>query len=266
MPLPLEDSLALVVLESVTRILPVSATGHAALLGIFADVELSRGFVASAGVGTWLAVVYGLRAHFHALLESVANALRRPRERARIFARNDVRAVVLGGAAMAAVELAVRDRVVPWGRDPILVGAGWLVTAAVIASTLWAPRGTQRTLTLAGALLVGAAEGAGILPGLSQTGLALAGLAWLGMTESVAFEICFLMMVPAEGALAIVRAGELRELLPWPNLTATVLTFGVGALTLRFLRGVFERRLLSAFSLYLVPLGVATLAWGYARP
>ena len=65
---------------------------------------------------------------------------------------------------------------------------------------------------------------------------------------------------------AFVRVRELRALMPWPHIPWMLLGLVVGLVALRVLRGALERRLLPAFSLYLVPLGVATIAWGYARP
>ena len=256
MTLPFGETAALVLLESATRILPLAEGGHAALLGMLADVEVTRGLASSVAAGTWLAMVIVFRARIASSLREIAGT----------SAGHDARVVGLGSVAMVLVELAVRDRVASWGHEPMLVGAGWLVTAAAVASTLWAPRGSRDTLTLAGALLVGAVEGAGILPGLSQTGLALACLLWLGMRDIAAFEACFLLMIPAEAVLAAVRLRDLRDVASWPSLARVALSLGAGFVVLRLLRGALARRLLPAFSLYLVPLGVATIAWGYARP
>ena len=48
-------------------------------------------------------------------------------------------------------------------------------------------------------------------------------------------------------------------------LGALVAAFA-GSAALRILRAALAKRLVAAFAIYLVPLGIATLAWGYARP
>jgi undecaprenyl-diphosphatase len=266
MTVPFAETAALALVESATRVFPLADGGHAALLEMLADVELPPPLLHFVGAGTWLAMLVACRSRAAAAIGAGVRAVRRPGELGKTAASCDAQVLALGSVAMLIVELSVRERAHPWGREPMLVGAGLLVSAAAVASTLWAPRGSRTLPTLWGAVLVGAVEGAGALPGLSQTGLALTSLLWLGLTEESAFELCFLTMIPAEAALALIHASDIRAALDPVSAALALLGLGTGLLALALLRRALRRRLLPSFSLYLVPLGVATLAWGYARP
>jgi undecaprenyl-diphosphatase len=114
--------------------------------------------------------------------------------------------------------------------------------------------------------MVGAAQGAALLPGLSRSSMTLTSLLWLGVRAPRAVELCFLIWLPAGlASLLINRAGG-----PCPDkqMAALAMSTAMGAAlaALYVLRAAATRRLLPAFSLYLVPLAFATMAWGYARP
>jgi undecaprenyl-diphosphatase len=259
MTLPFAEAAALALVESVTRLLPLADGGHAALLDLLFGIDVGKTLLLSVGAGTWLAAAVFLRTK---ALAAARAAMRDAGPSGR-----DARVLLAGSLAMLLVELAVRERVTSWGREPMLVGAGLVLSAAAMASTIWAPRGTRRVPTVGGALLAGAVQGAAALPGLSQVGLGLACLVWLGLTEESAFETCLLMMIPAWAVLLVVAAASPAEAAAWTTSPGLVLLSAcVGLVMLSALREVLRRRLLPFFSLYLVPLGVATIAWGYARP
>jgi undecaprenyl-diphosphatase len=112
------------------------------------------------------------------------------------------------------------------------------------------------------------AQGIAVLPGLSRSGITLATLLWLGIASERAFELSFLLSLPAltVGALLGARVALYRDDEGAILLYAAALVCVVGVGALEVLRGALLRRILWVFAVYLVPLGVATLAWGYARP
>jgi undecaprenyl pyrophosphate phosphatase UppP len=263
MTLPFADAAGVALLETATRVWPLSEGGHAALLDLLLGVNAPPALTLAANSGALLGTILFLRSSARTALVAAARGVRRPSELRITAAGRSVQVIALGSVAMLVVTLLVRDRAVAWGREPFLVGAGLLVSAGALASTFWAPRGSRRVPTLWGALVVGVATGAAALPGLSQTGLGLVSLLWLGLSAESAFEVCFLLMIPAQVGLIALRAGELHGAFgwAWPSLFAVSTTAAL--LALYVLRTALVRRLLPFFSLYLVPLGIA---WGYARP
>jgi len=90
-------------------------------------------------------------------------------------------------------------------------------------------------------------------------------LLWLGVSAERAFDLSFLIALPAVLGAELLDARH-SGLAGLSVLYATFIAFVVGVGTLLVLRGVLVRRVVYVFAIYLVPLGLATLAWGYARP
>jgi undecaprenyl-diphosphatase len=262
-PPPLETA-AVALTWAATEIFPVSGGGHAALLGLLFGVELGRAGTLALRAGAWLAIVVffwdGVRSMPRDGLRGLLNA---SHERGAHGWRN-ARTVVLATFPMLAVSVGVREHVASWGKEPTLVGASLLVSAIAVGSTFWAPDGDGDAPSPWGALVVGAVLGAAMLPGLSRTGVALAALLWLGVRAERAFELTFLMAIPTDAVMLFWGTGRPDSLSA--TLVLTVMVTAVALVALRVLRAALRRRLLPLFSVYLVPLVIATLTWGYARP
>lgn len=259
---PSVEALGFALVESGASVLPLSLGAHRALLDLLFAVEPSPATSLAAAFGMWLAIVVVFRTAGATMLTAlVRRGPLRPEAPTR-----DATALLVGSLAALLVELGVRGRAAALSDDPMLVGVGLLVSAAALVSTHAAPQGSLKLPTLAGALVVGVVQGASLLPGLSRTGLSLACLAWLGVAGESALEACFLLLIPAGGALLVLSAIESHVVWDASLAVVALVSFGAAWLAIIALRTVLRRRLLPAFSLYLVPLGVATLAWGYARP
>jgi undecaprenyl-diphosphatase len=107
------------------------------------------------------------------------------------------------------------------------------------------------------------------LPGLSRPAITIASLLWLGVGAERAFELSMLASVPAVvGAIALDlhHAGPSDDVTTASAAAGTALAFAAGLAGIAALRRVVVAGKLPWFSLYLVPVAAATLAWGYARP
>jgi undecaprenyl-diphosphatase len=250
--------------SAVAEILPVSGTGHAALIELLLGTGLGPSGTWAMKAGVWLGTVVFFRREIVVLLAGGAAGLRDGSTRRGARGWRLARSVALGTVGALGVGLAIREQVAPWGADPLLVGAAMLLSAMAIASTLTLARGDRDAPTAWGACLVGAVQGAAMLPGLSRTGIALSCLMWLGVRGADAFELALVLTVPADLVFILTSSPGHAGLL-W----LTTVTAGVAAivfLTLGVLRLAVARHLVPLFAVYLVPLAVATLAWSYARP
>jgi len=121
-------------------------------------------------------------------------------------------------------------------------------------------------LSLGAALLVGLAQGAAVLPGLSRSGTTIACAMALGMSASAAFRFSFLVSIPVIAgatALELGKPGVLSgmDATAW---TAAAVTLVTGYACLRLLRGLLTRGHFWRFVWYLVPLGLWMLVRGFA--
>jgi undecaprenyl-diphosphatase len=129
-------------------------------------------------------------------------------------------------------------------------------------------RGEEDTTSVVGALALGFAQGLAVLPGLSRSGSTVTVALWLGIKPERAFELSMLMSLPAVlGAvlLELPRALRAPEGIGFAALGALV-AFGVGIVALHLLRRVMMKGKFALFALWVLPLGVATLALARAWP
>jgi undecaprenyl-diphosphatase len=224
-------AVALGILQGLTEFLPISSSGHLAVLERLLGVQTGQvGLAVAAHAGTLVAVlwVYGRRLLQAAHLERSAR---------RAFFGPYVWA--LAGTAPVAFLLAPAAEHA--FSDLRLVAAGFLATAALLLLVSRLPDRPSGVLRPLDALLVGIAQGIAVWPGLSRSGATIATLRGLGSGSEQAAEFSFLLAVPT------VAAALLRELLrggfqgaPVPLLLAGVAAavFGIASLrwTIRLLR------------------------------
>jgi undecaprenyl-diphosphatase len=263
-PLGFTEALVLGAVQGATEFLPVSSDGHLAvgamLLGATESAPLA--FDVMLHAGTLLATLLVFRADVRDLLRSLGRAVREPRAWARDADGRTILAVLVASVPTAAIGLLLEDAVEGWSTVPWIVGVCLLGSAAAVLATRLA-RGQAETLGPGAALLVGAAQGLAVLPGLSRSGSTIAVAMWLGLSGPAAFRLSFLMSLPAVGGAVLLEARKVDELSGIAAQAAAgagvAFVVGIGALLL--LRGAVARGKLWAFALYLVPLGVGAILY-----
>jgi undecaprenyl-diphosphatase len=119
------------------------------------------------------------------------------------------------------------------------------------------------------AVLIGSAQVAALLPGISRSGAAMvAGLA-RGLSHADAARLSFLLATPVILAAGVLKLGDLAGPLGdgiRPQIVVGSLLSGLGAyVSVRFLTRWFETRSLRPFGVYCVVAGSACLAWFVLR-
>jgi len=158
-------------------------------------------------------------------------------------------------------------------KNVLLTGFMLPVTGAALIWSEWFGGGNRdyRQLSWRDSLLIGLAQAAAILPGLSRSGSTIsAGLA-LGMTRRAAATYSFLLAIPAlAGAggyevLSILRHGAKLSASPTNLGIGAVVSFVVGLVTLSILSRVVERGRLSYFGWYCIGLGIIVVALHWSK-
>lgn len=267
MPSPEVDAIALGAVHGLTWIFPVSYDGHLALAQLFFGSGADAVWEVPWLVGSLAATLLVLRTQ---VARAASEGLRGLVHPSLVFDTPGGQDAVLvlvaslpaGLAAFLFAEPAAR-----WSTSPTMIGVGLMLSTAAIGSTGWLRRGMENAPTVRGALLVGFAHGAGALPGVSYTAMTLAALLWLGVRARRAFELTFLVAIPTSiGKLAFTTyAGQrLADAPLW--LLGAGAAFVASALALYVLHRALLGGKLLLFAVYLLPVAVAMLAWGYARP
>ncbi|MFO7180814.1 MAG: undecaprenyl-diphosphate phosphatase [Pseudomonadota bacterium] len=266
---PFRDALLLGAVQGITEFLPVSSDGHLALFSLlFRMQEGGLTFNVMLHAGTLVATALVVRKRLKRMAAEGLLAVAQPSRFATHPGARDALIVAVASLPTAAIGLGLRDLVDRWTHSPFVVGLGFLATSVCVASTFWVRPGTREHPSIAATLLVGIAQGLAVLPGFSRSGATITSALWLGVRPDRAFELSFLMSLPAVlGAIAL----ELRHVIgqPFPAgpaLAGALVAFVTGTAALLVLRRVVATGRFGLFALWTVPLAIATLAMSLAWP
>lgn len=258
------QSLLLGVLQGVAEFLPISSSGHLVLLRRLMDLgDVPLLYDVLLHVSTLIVVIIVFRSRIGSIFSSIWRAIRsktdsEDRENLRLVLYILIATVMTGtvGFVLSRFEDLFSNR-------PRLVSALFLVTALFLLSTLLNRDGRNYfQIGFLGAVIVGLAQGVGVLPGISRAGITISVALLLGLERQRAGEFSFLIAVPAIlGALVfqLRDAGRLLEIAdPLTLLIGFAASFVIGLLSLIVLLRVVRKGQLAVFSIYLVPLAVVS--------
>lgn len=266
---PFEQALILGVVQGLSEFLPISGDGHLALAQLLLEVE-GGGLTLSVllHLGTLMAATVYFRERLAAVLLDVGKQLRRGRLPAPAGVGWDAVLVLIAALPTGIIGLLSRDTIAAWTAEPLVTGFGFLVTACLLTSTHWTKPGTLTSPSLSGALLLGLAQGAAVVPGVSRSGITIVAALWLGLRAERAFELSVLMSLPV--VVAAIALELVVSVSPTPAAMAfaagTVTSLGFGFLSLGLLRRVLAAGGIAWFALWVLPVALATLALAKAWP
>jgi undecaprenyl-diphosphatase len=251
------EAFILGLVQGLTEFLPVSSSGHLVVLQSLFGAE-QRGILVEVvvHVATLMSVLIFYRRRVGAL---IAGSI-----------RGDADALTyglkLGVATLPAVLLALvaGDFLNALFEFPAVAGVGFAITGGV----LWSTRKTAPTARLCGpgwgaALLIGCAQAAAIVPGVSRSGATVAAALALGVAPLAAAEFSFLMSVIAISGAAVRALPELGSapssaIAPLAIAGASALVCGIAAIWI-FVR-LLQTRGFHYFAYYTWALGLAVFA------
>jgi len=257
------QSVLLGVLQGIAEFLPVSSSGHLVLARAFMGLEeIPVLFDVILHLATLVVVIWVFRARIGAILAALGRLVVRrntPDDRDHL-----ILALQLVAASAATAVIGVGISVLGIRDDPVLVSALLIATALVLVSTILA-RGV-RPLEQTGwrsALIMGIAQGFGVFPGISRSGITIASGLLSGLDRRAAGEFSFLLSIPAIfGAFlfSLKDAGDLASSVPPLSLLGGFLAAMIaGYASLRLLLRLVAGGRLWIFAIYLVPVGVWSL-------
>lgn len=262
------NSLLFGFIQGATEFLPISSSGHLQvfrrLLGLQAipllyDIMLH--------IATLAVVAIVFRRRLGAILASLVRLARVPaggapleedRENRRLFLL-----IVLTSVATAVVGLGMDRLEQTVLGAPRVVSVAFGVTGALLLLARHAGGAeTYRSLSPWRALLIGIAQGVGVLAGISRSGISISSSLFLGLERERAGEFAFLIAIPAILGAAIWKAPEAGRLAvavrPEVMAAGMACAFVTGWIALKLLLRLIRRGRLYLFSFYLIPLAVVT--------
>jgi undecaprenyl-diphosphatase len=249
------QAVVLGMVQGLGEFLPISSSGHLIVVPwLLRWPEHGLAFDVALHVGTLVAVVLAFWRDWVRILAAAARGVAAGRP----FADPDARLLWL--LALASVPGAVAGLLLDkWAestfRSPILVAS----TLAGMGLVLWAAdrragKGDPRAVTLRDALLIGIAQAAAVVPGVSRSGATISMGLFLGQRREDAARFSFLLATPITLGAALVKARHLvlggDSAVVLGMLTAAVF----GLLSIRVLLRYVRTRDYSPFVLYRLAL------------
>lgn len=246
------------IVQGLTEFLPVSSSGHLLLGQYFLGVDQERfglAFDASIHTGTVLAVILFFRRDLLGMSRAFLTSLRRPD-----FTEPDQRMayfVLLATVPAGVVGFLFEDFFATVVRSPWIVIVNLVLVGALFIVAEATGQKNQRAskLTFLGALGIGLAQTAALIPGVSRSGATITMGLFLGLRREEAARFSFLMSVPITSAAAALSLAEvLGEGIDaheaWLFLAGSVSSAVVGYLAIRFLLNYLAHHSLRVFAYY----------------
>jgi len=248
-------------LQGITEFLPVSSSGHLVIARQFLDIrDIPVLFDVLLHISTLLVVCLVFRKSLLRLLVSFVRMLGArevdPQD------RGSIAAIIAATFVTAVLGLGIES--LSPGEHPALVALLFLVTGII----LFLPRifswgRDDRTPGIKTGLIVGAAQGLGVFPGISRSGITITASLGAGLSRERAGEFAFIISIPAILGALLLTLGDLESLsgrIGTASLAGGMLaSFVVGYVSLKLLLRLVRRGNLHYFSLYLLPLGLISL-------
>lgn len=257
------QSLLFGIVQGATEFLPVSSSGHLALMKeLFGLGDVPLLFDVLLHVATLIVVAVVFRDRIGRIFASLYRGLVRrlrddDRENLRLALALAIATVVTGVIGVLLGRLNV-------GQNPRLVSSLFVVTGAVlVVSRFVGGARDYGDIGIREGVIVGVGQGLGVLPGISRSGISITSALLSGMGRQKAGEFAFLVSIPAiVGALVLTLrdAGELSQAVGVGQLVAAFASaLVVGFAALRLLIRLIGKGRLYLFSVYLIPVGIIGL-------
>ena len=257
------EAILMGILQGLTEYLPVSSSGHltiaANLFGI--DGEQNLTFTVAVHVATvlstlvilWKEIVWILKGLFK--WDGAMNAEQRY-----------VLAIVVSMIPVGIVGVFFKDHVEEiFGAGLMVVGCCLLLTALLLIFSYYARPRQKENISLVDAFVIGLAQAAAVMPGLSRSGSTIATGLLLGNKKEQLAQFSFLMVIPpilGEALLDILKAMSQGSetatagIGTWPLLAGFLAAFLSGCLACKWMIGIVRRGKLIYFGIYCAVVGL----------
>jgi undecaprenyl-diphosphatase len=259
------EAIVLGIVQGLTEFLPISSSAHLRIVPSFAGWDdPGAAFTAVVQLGTMAAVLLYFRGDLWRIAIAWLRSLRNPAVRQTLDARLGWY-IIVGTIPIGILGLAFKDQIEHEARRLAIIGT----TLIVLGLVLWAAehfaqhRRRLETINARDGLIIGLAQAAALVPGVSRSGATISAGLFLGLDRAAAARYSFLLSVPAvvlSGLFELRHVGEGQGASAGATALATLLAFVVGYASIAFLLRFLVRHTVDVFVVYRVILGVVVIA------
>jgi undecaprenyl-diphosphatase len=259
------EAIVLGIVQGLTEFLPISSTAHLRIVPAFAGWEdPGAAFTAVTQLGTMAAVLLYFRHDLWRITRASLRALRDPAERSSLDARLGFY-IIIGTIPIGVLGLLFADQIETGARSLTLIGCTLIALGLLLllAERLASHERELDSFTARDGIIMGFAQAAALVPGVSRSGSTLTAGLFLGFERRAAARYSFLLSVPAvvlSGVFELRKIGEGEQAGAVPTAIATLAAFVVGYASIAFLLRWLGNHSTAVFVVYRVALGVLVLS------
>ncbi len=255
------QSILLGALQGFTEFLPVSSSGHLAVVESFMKLqEVPVLFDILLHLATLLVVIIVFRNRLIGIVISLFkrnNIKNEDKANRKLFLMILVSTFFTGIIGLGLNNLEVEKYL-------FIIYFLFIITGFIlIGSKFWGGSIDYSSLGLKQGVITGISQGLGVLPGISRSGITISAALLSGMSREKAGEYSFLISLPAILGAFILEFKDAEGLLdivdPLIIGAGMISAFIVGLLSLKILLKLIKNGKLYLFSFYLIPLGIMGL-------
>jgi len=247
------EALILGIIQGLTEFLPISSSGHLVigqeLLGIIIP---GNHFEVMVHLGTLCSVITIFWSDIWQLLKTLTSS----------NTQKYIGAIIIGTIPAIIFGLVFKDLITAAFDNIKVVALTLMFTGLVLLSTRLVKHGSKN-VSVGRGLLIGIAQAAAIIPGISRSGMTISMGLLLGVKSEKAAKFSFLLAIPAIAGAGVLTSLDLSEpvtvSLNWiALLTGFLSSYIVGAISLKWLLSLIETGKFHWFGVYCIIIGLVT--------
>jgi undecaprenyl-diphosphatase len=144
------------------------------------------------------------------------------------------------------------------------IAIGWIATGFLLLLAQRSMRGVRSTVSVKDAMILGVTQGVAIIPGVSRSGITISTLLLLKIDKMTAFTFSFLVSVPAIAGAALLESRKINSAVsadPKQLVIGFVCSSAAGLFALWFLKRAVKNAQLHYFAYYCFVLAAIALTW-----
>jgi undecaprenyl-diphosphatase len=262
--LNLLQALLLGVVQGITEFLPVSSSGHLAILQSAFENFKQPGLLFDTMLH--LATLLALMIYFRKRIEKLVKAFLAffmPSMKIYYYEERDLLwGIVVATLPTAIMGLSLRNAATAFFEKPAVVGYMLILTSILLYIS--GKQNHNERVSPVRALIVGFVQGFAVLPGLSRSGATIFAALATGISRERAAEFSFLISIPAIAGACLLEIRHLGELtlsdLPI-YAAAMAAAFLTGLASIGVMMNLVRRAKLDFFAVYCLVLGIFAILW-----
>ncbi|MDR0453739.1 MAG: undecaprenyl-diphosphate phosphatase [Deferribacteraceae bacterium] len=259
------QALVLGVLQGVTEFLPVSSSGHLALVqSLFQDFE-QPGLLYDTMLhaATMLAIFFFFRKRMLRLFKAVLGIFLAKYNVCYYEEKNLLAGIVIATIPTGIIGYLLKDYAQAVFEKPAVVGYCLIITSLMLfLADSQIKRGKISPIK---SLLVGISQGLAVFPGISRSGTTIFVGLKAGISREDTAEFSFLISIPAILGATLLQLRHIDEVTSssgWFNYIAGMTAaFIFGVLSIRLILGIVKSAKMSIFAIYCLIIGISAIVW-----